>query len=155
MITINKKIFILLITTIIVHFYVPTPYSEFNFTKKKNLNKLYIATFTAFLIVFTDVILNIDQFSKDALTTWILMLILGITILYYIISKQLFISEEQYFLTMKENNEIDLNILEAIIKNLDLDEKGKIYTEKIKNNRIIEKKQLDDYFNKLNKDNSK
>jgi hypothetical protein len=155
MITINKKIFILLITTIIVHFYVPTPYSEFNFTKKKNLNKLYIATFTAFLIVFTDVILNIDQFSKDALTTWILMLILGITILYYIISKQLFISEEQYFLTMKENNEIDLNIIEAIIKNLDLDEKGRIYTEKIKNNRIIEKKQLDDYFNKLNKDNSK
>lgn len=155
MITINKKIFILLITTIIVHFYVPLPYSEFNFTKKKNLNKLYIAIFTAFLIVFTDVILNIDEFTKESLALWILLLTLGITILYYIIAKQLFISEEQYFLTMKENNEIDLNIIEAIIQNLNLDERGKIYTEKIKNNRLIEKKHLDDFFNKMNKDNSK
>jgi uncharacterized membrane protein YczE len=143
MISINKKIFILLIVTILVHFYVPFPYTDFDITKKQNFNKFYIATFTAFIVVFTDVVLNIEELTQKMFIFWVILLLLGMSVIYYIIANQFFISEEQYFLTMKENNEIDLNIISAISKNANLDEKGKIFTEKIKNNRLDEKKHLE------------
>lgn len=143
MISINKRIFILLIVTLLIHFYVPIPSTNFQLIKRYSINKFYLSTYTSFIIVLTDVILNSDEFTNMSFLVWIFLLLLGISIIYYIIANQLFISEEQYILTMKENNEIDLNIVNAISKNTNLDEKGKTYTDKIKNNRLDEKKHLE------------
>lgn len=137
--SINHKTISLLIITIIVHFFLPLPFIGFNFKKEKNyLNRIYLATFTSFVIVLVDVILNKNEFTKEIFYIWLFILLLGISIFYYIISNQLFVSEEDYLLTMKENHEIDLHLTEVISKHQNLDEKGKIYTEYIKKNRIDE-----------------
>lgn len=143
--SVNHKTIILLIITIIVHFYIPLPFIGFNFDKKRShLNRIYLALFTSFIIVLTDVILDKEEFTTKIFYSWIIMLILGISIFYYIISNQLFVSEEDYLLTMRENHEIDLHIAEAISKHEHLGEKGKIYTEHIKKNRIDELNHLNE-----------
>ena len=142
--SINRKTIILLIITIIVHFYLPLPFIGFNFDRKRNyLNRIYLAIFTSFIIVLIDIIINNNEFTTTIFYVWLILLILGISVFYYIISNQLFVSEEDYLLTMKENHEIDLHIVEAISKHKNLDEKGKIYTEHVKNNRIDELNHLD------------
>jgi len=142
--SINRKTIILLIITIIVHFYLPLPFIGFNFDRKRNyLNRIYLAIFTSFIIVLIDIIINNNEFTTTIFYVWLILLILGISVFYYIISNQLFVSEEDYLLTMKENHEIDLHIVEAISKHQNLDEKGKIYTEHVKNNRIDELNHLD------------
>ncbi len=142
--SVNRKTIILLIITIIVHFYLPLPFIGFNFDRKRNyLNRIYLATFTSFIIVLIDIIINNNEFTTTIFYVWLILLILGISVFYYIISNQLFVSEDDYLLTMKENHEIDLHIIDAISKNQNLDEKGKIYTEHVKNNRIDELNHLD------------
>jgi hypothetical protein len=142
--SINRKTIILVIITIIVHFYLPLPFIGFNFDRKRNyLNRIYLAIFTSFIIVLIDIIINNNEFTTTIFYVWLILLILGISVFYYIISNQLFVSEEDYLLTMKENHEIDLHIVEAISKHQNLDEKGKIYTEHVKNNRIDELNHLD------------
>jgi len=142
--SINRKTIILVIITIIVHFYLPLPFIGFNFDRKRNyLNRIYLAIFTSFIIVLIDIIINNNEFTTTIFYVWLILLILGISVFYYIISNQLFVSEDDYLLTMKENHEIDLHIIDAISKNQNLDEKGKIYTEHVKNNRIDELNHLD------------
>lgn len=142
--SVNRKTIILLIITLIVHFYLPLPFIGFNFDRKRNyLNRIYLATFTSFIIVLIDIIINNNEFTTTIFYVWLILLILGISVFYYIISNQLFVSEDDYLLTMKENHEIDLHIIDAISKNQNLDEKGKIYTEHVKNNRIDELNHLD------------
>lgn len=143
--SVNHKTIILLIITIIVHFYLPLPFIGFNFDKKRSyLNRIYLATFTSFIIVLTDVILDKEEFTTKIFYAWIIVLILGISIFYYIILNQFFVSEEDYLLTMRENHEIDLHIAEAISKHNSLGEKVKMYTEHIKKNRIDELKDLNE-----------
>jgi len=142
--SVNRKTIILLIITLIVHFYLPLPFIGFNFDRKRNyLNRIYLATFTSFIIVLIDIIINNNEFTSTMFYIWLILLLLGISVFYYIISNQLFVSEDDYLLTMKENHEIDLHIIDAISKNQNLDEKGKIYTEHVKNNRIDELNHLD------------
>lgn len=143
--SVNRKIIMLLIITLIVHYYLPLPFIGFNFNKKRNyLNRIYLATFTSFVIVLIDVIINKDEFNTEIFYIWLILLILGISVFYYIIANQLFVSEEDYLLTMKENHEIDLHIVEAISTHQNLDEKGKIYTERVRKNRNDELKYLNE-----------
>ena len=143
--SVNRKTIILLIITIIVHFYLPLPFIGFNFDKKRSyLNRIYLATFTSFVIVLIDLIINKDEFTTEIFYIWLILLILGISVFYYIISNQLFVSEDDYLLTMKENHKIDLHIIDAISKNKNLNEKGKVYTEHIKKNRIDELKHVNE-----------
>ena len=140
----SNKILVLLLLTIIINYYTPVPYIGFDFTKRNNvLNKLYLAIFSAFIIVLTEVLINQEEFSNKILATWLLLLILGIIIFYYFIANQIFINEKDYLLTMKENHIMDLHITNSILKDNKLDSNGKKYGAKILANRTDEIKNID------------
>ena len=149
MITKNKKTIILLIVTILINFYTPLPFNGFEFRKRRNfINRIYLSTFAAFIIVLTDVVLNIDEFDISIFIAWILFLASGIVISYYLIDNQIFVNEEEYLLTMKENHEIDLNMTNKIIQHKKLDDKGAEYTNIILKNRQDELQNINKILDK-------
>jgi len=140
----SDKILILLFLTILINYYTPIPYVGFDFSRRHNvLNRLYLSIFSAFIIVLTDLLIHQGEFSGNLLAIWILLLILGIVVCYYFIANQIFISEKDYLLTMKENHMMDLHITNSILKENKLDTEGKIYSNKIIANRNDEMWDID------------
>lgn len=145
----TDKTLILLLLTVLINYYTPIPYIGFDFSRRHNvLNRLYLSVFSAFIIVLTDILINMGEFSTNTLAIWILLLMLGIVVCYYFIANQIFINEKDYLLTMKENHIMDLHITESILRDNKLDEESKLYSNKIISKRNDEIKNIDAIFSK-------
>jgi len=147
--TSSNNTILLLLLTIIINYYTPTPYIGLDFSINHNaLNKLYLSIFSACIIVLTDVFLNKSNFSKNKFIIWLFILIFGIAIFYYLIANQIFITEKDYLLTMRENHIMDLHITNSLIKEGKLHSESKNYGNKIILNRNNEIKDIDNIINK-------
>jgi len=151
MISSNQKIIVLLLLTIVINFYTPNPYIGFNFSGQHSIvNRLSIATFASLIIVLTDIYIHYDEFTTQTLVIWTFILILFISIFYYGIEKQLFVSEREYLLTMKENHIMDLHITQSILNNKHVNEEGTEYGKKILSNREHELSTINKILEKNN-----
>jgi hypothetical protein len=149
MITPNEKIIALLIFTTVINFYTPVPYLGFNFSgQHSTVNRLSMATFAALVIGLTDIYIHFDDYPTHTLVIWTFVFILFISILYYVIEKQIFVSEHEYLLTMKENHIMDLHITQSILNHENLDDHGKKYGSKILSNREHEISLIDNILKK-------
>jgi uncharacterized membrane protein YczE len=137
----NNKTIFLLILTLFINFYRPSPFFNIDFfgNRKRNIvNRLYLSLFTGFIIVLTDVILCYDDFTMKTLILWILFLVIGIITSYYMLNNQIFVNQDEFLLTLKENHEMDINITKQLVKKNKLDDLGLEYANSIINNRTNE-----------------
>jgi hypothetical protein len=148
----NNKTIILLLITIFINYYTPLPFIGFEFTKRRNfINRLYMSVFIAFIVVLTDIILHKEEFSIIELFIWLLFLTFGIVGSYYLINNQIFVDENDFLLTLKENHEMDIHMTDKIIKNKILDNTGIDYANFIIKNRTNELVYNNNVLNNLKK----
>jgi hypothetical protein len=134
----NQKIIILLIVTVIINYYTPIPYIGISFPRNHYINRIYLALFSGFIIVLTDTIVHkedLHDLQSKSFNFWLITLMGCIILTYYFISNQLFISQRDYLLTMKENHDMDVQITSTILKKNIFNKESEDYGKKVLANR--------------------
>ena len=148
----NSHIITLLLVTALVTYYTPIPMADFDILNVKfNTNKIYMVLFTSLIITLTDVLLNRGHFTTKNLIIWLVILIVGIIINFYLIQEQYFVTNASYLDTLLDNHKIDIAMGNKMLEHDKIDDD----TKKVVNN-IIKNRQdeVNDINNLLQKPNN-
>lgn len=129
----NLHIIILFVVTCLVTYYTPMPFCGFDTTFR--INKLYFVLYISLLVTLTDVILNRTHLIKYIFFTWLFILIIFISIIFYLIKEQKFVNDKSYLSTMVEMHELDIKMSEQMLEHPDTKNDTKEIIRKIIKNR--------------------
>ena len=99
-ITIGSALIINLIKLPIIY----KDFSKFNF----NIYKLYDVLVVAFSISLCGLLINHAKIPYDQFIVWLLVLTIGLIIFYLLITNQVYVSDNDYLKTVRENTDINI-----------------------------------------------
>jgi len=147
----NSHVITLLLVTMLVTYYTPMPMAGFDILNIKfNTNKIYMVIFTSLIITLTDVLLNREHFTTNDLMIWLVILIVGIIINFYLIKEQYFVTNKSYLDTMLGSHEIDIAMGNKMLEHENIDNDTKKIVINIIKNRQNEMNDINNILQKQN-----
>ena len=147
----NSHIITLLLVTLLVTYYTPMPMAGFDILNVKfNTNKIYMVIFTSLIITLTEVLLNRGHFTTNNLIVWLVILIVGIIINFYLIQGQYFITNSSYLNTLLGSHEIDIAMGNKMLGHDKIDDDTKKVVNNIIKNRQDEVHDINNLLQKPN-----
>jgi hypothetical protein len=96
-------------------------FSKFNF----NIFKLYDVLVVAFSISLCGLLLNHAKIPYDQFIMWLLVLTIGLIIFYWLITNQVYVSDNDYLKTVRENSDINIMLSKKILLKENINHKTK------------------------------
>ena len=147
----NSHVITLLLVTLLVTYYTPMPMAGFDILNVKfNTNKIYMVLFTSLIITLTDVLLNRGHFTTKNLIIWLVILIVGIIINFYLIQGQYFVTNASYLDTLLGSHEIDIAMGNKMLEHDKIDDDTKKVVKNIIKNRQDEVHDINNLLQKPN-----
>ena len=120
---------------------------KFNF----NIYKLYDILVVAFSISLCGLLANHAKIPYNQFIVWLLVLTIGLIIFYWLITNQVYVSDNDYLKTVRENTDINIMLSKKILEKKDIDSETKELANFIIKNQGNELNKINNLIKKIYK----